>query len=125
MLSMVCHQKMRKTSSSLEIVRLVEISCEKSVKKFPSQKQKMLENLSKSDSICGERVEPTFQGRGYPDPKRWLYSLSTDAVRTAGIFQHFLFLFQIPASAVFCFYSLLKVGRSIRHHCVIKYLEMY
>ena len=36
--------------------------------------------------------------------KRWLYSLSTDAERPAEIFQHFLFLFQIPSSAVFYLY---------------------
>ena len=30
--------------------------------------------------------------KGHLDSKRWLYSLTTDAVRPAEIFQHFLFL---------------------------------
>jgi len=30
---------------------------------------------------------------GHPVSKRWFFSLSTDAVRSAEIFQHFLFLF--------------------------------
>jgi len=43
--------------------------------------------------------------KGHPVSERWLYSLSTDAIRPAEIFQHFLFSFQIPASAVFYFYD--------------------
>ena len=48
--------------------------------------------------------DPSELTKGHPDSKCWLYSLSTVAVRPTEIFQHFLFLFQVPTSAVFCFY---------------------
>ena len=77
----------------------------------------MLENLSRSGSICKERKELMFRvqttlcqsflsalTKGHLDSKRQLFSLLTDATKPDEIFQHFLFWFQILASAVICFY---------------------
>jgi len=47
--------------------------------------------------------------KGQSDSKRQLFSLLPDAARPAEIFQHLLFWFQIPASAVICVYKLVGV----------------
>ena len=56
------------------------------------------ENAGKSQQVDAALT------KGHLDSKRQLFSLLTDAARPAEIFQHFLFWFQIPASAVICFY---------------------
>ena len=73
----------------------------------------MLENLSRSGSICEERKELTFRvqmtlcqswvcqralTKGRLDSKRQLFSLLTDAAGSAEIFQRFLFWFHAPDS---------------------------